>query len=101
MATIPDNDEKAMLEEALKTLKPLHDIADYEGVKLLAADAKSIVVGIVSQLSSGYADLSEVQLRSLCATLRANLEVYQKITGIGDEVAAIEKALNPEGEKKE
>ena len=91
-----DKDEKAMLVESLKTLKPLHDDSKRPGVILLAADAKSIVVGAISQISSQYADLSEVQLRSLCATLRANLEVYQKITGIASQVEAIERALNPE-----
>jgi hypothetical protein len=88
-----DSQDKEMLNSELKNLKTLQDVAHLEGVQVLVADTKAVVVATLTTLAGSYFDKSEQELRSLCATLRANLEIYQKITGIDNQIEAIEKAL--------
>lgn len=86
-------EDKEMLDTELKSLKTLQDVAHLEGVQVLVADTKAVVVATLTTLAGSYFDKTEQELRSLCATLRANLEIYQKITGIDNQIEAIEKAL--------
>ena len=91
-----DKAEKEMFEGELKSLKTIEDIAHLEGVQTLTNDLKAIIVTTVGSLASGYFDKTEVELRALCATLLANLTLYQKITGVSEQIHAIEKAMVPE-----
>lgn len=85
-----------MMDGELKSLKSIQDIKDLEGVQALTKDLKGIVVTTVGTLASGYFDKTEVELRALCATLLANLTLYQRITGVDEQIHAIEKAMMPE-----
>lgn len=82
-----------MIEGEIKKQRALKDVAELDGVKGLVSESKAIIVTTIEQLSGRYFDLSDVELRSLCATLRANLELYQKLTGLDDKIAALEKVL--------
>ena len=88
-------DEKKMLDTELKNLRTMKDIAHFEGVQMLVKDAKAVVVNTVEILGSGLFDRTDREIRDLCATLKANLEIYQKITGIDSQIEAIEKAMEP------
>ncbi len=84
-----------VLKESLKKLQALHAVSELEGVQILVQHTKSAVATIVLTLAGSYFEKSEQELRALCATLKANLELYQLITGCEDEIKAIESALQP------
>lgn len=88
-----DKNEKEMIEGEVKKLHALKDVADLDGVKELVFESKSIVLATLEQLSTKYVELQDIELRSLCATLTANLEIYQRLTGLDDKIAALEKVL--------
>ncbi len=84
-----------VLKESLKKLQALHAVSELEGVQILVQHTKSAVATIVLTLAGSYFEKSEQELRALCATLKANLELYQLITGCEDEIKSIESALQP------
>lgn len=88
-----DKGDKQMLEAELKSLRTIKDVKDLEGVQTLTKELKEIVVTTVGTLASGYFTKNDTELRALCATLLANLTLYQRITGIDNQIEAIEKAL--------
>lgn len=91
-----DPAEKEMLESELKKQKALQSVAHLEGVKLLTEEVRAKVFNCVELLSNSYFDKSEHELRALCATLRANLDLYQTIKGSKKSIDAIESVLVPE-----
>lgn len=82
-----------MVKESLKHLSALRDIEHLEGVRLLRKSVRDVVVSCVDQLSRGYTNKSEQELRALCATLRANVELYDQITGNTERIKALEDIL--------
>lgn len=87
---MPNNE---VLKEELKKFIALRDVSHLEGVKLLIDDSKVKVVNCVELLANTYAEKSEQELRSICATLKANLDIYQKMTGLSETIENIEEAL--------
>lgn len=90
--------DKELLKAELDKLKALQAISHLEGVKYLVDKSRDSIMACVNILSSQYAEKSEQELRSLCATLRANLEIYQLITGANKEVEAIENLFPKESQ---
>lgn len=88
-----DKEDKAILDEEIKNLRDLRDAGEIEGVKLLVADTRAKVLNSVAILAASYFDLDEQKLKATCATLAANLDIYQKITGAATELEALEKAM--------
>lgn len=87
------SEEKDVLREELKTFVALRDVAHLEGVKLLIEDSKVKVINCVEILANNYSEKSEQEIRSVCATLKANLDIYQKMTGLSEQIENIEEAL--------
>jgi hypothetical protein len=85
--------DKTAIEQELVKLKALQDVVHLEGVQLLINHAKNAVMNCIGILSSQYFEKSEQELRSLCATLKANLEIYQLMTGLKDEIEVLDSAL--------
>ncbi len=88
-----DKDEKEILGEELKQLKALQSVAHLEGVKMLIDSSKNTVMSCIETLSTQYFEKGEQELRALCATLKANLELYQSMTGLDEKIKAIEEVL--------
>lgn len=93
--------EKETLKKELETLKSLRDIANLPAVKLLILSSKDKVMNTVSLLANTYTDKSEIEVKSLCATLKANLDIYQLMTGVQNQIESIEEVLSGENIKNE
>ncbi len=91
MAATPE--EKEVLREESKRQKAILAVSELEGVKIIVADARASALSAIEILSSRFAELREMELRSTCSILRANLEIYQKITGAKSQVEAIEHMM--------
>lgn len=85
--------EKDQIKSELNKLKSLQDVSHLEGVQLLVERSRRIIINSVDALASSYTDKSEQELRVICATLKANLEIYQLMTGLDSQIEAIEEAL--------
>jgi hypothetical protein len=89
-----DKETQETLKKELNKFKALQDVSHLEGVQLLVKHTKGIVKGCIDILSTGYAEKSEQELKVLCSTLKANLEIYQLITGAKKNIEAVEEVLS-------
>jgi hypothetical protein len=87
------NNEQDILKDEVKKLTALQDVAHLEGVQLLVSHTKNTVKNCIDILANQYVEKSESELKALCSTLRANLEIYQLMTGLADKIEAIDEAL--------
>lgn len=86
--------DKETIEGEIKRLTALKDVQHLEGVQALAAHTRGVIIATVGTLSNNYTEATEVQLRGLCATLRANVELHRLVTNADSDIAALEDALN-------
>ena len=91
----PSSEEKEILDSELKKLASLRDVAHLPGIKFLLGHTKDAAISCVEQLMTGHVDKPEHELRTLCATLRANYELYRLMTGNEEKIKVIEEILNP------
>lgn len=87
-------------EQVKKQLQDFSDLTvlaeSATGLKLIE-DTKTVIKTIVGQLAYSYKDKSHIELVCLCASLQANLSVFELLTGIDEQVKQIEALY----EKKE
>jgi hypothetical protein len=88
-----ENEDKQMLEDELVRLNHIKDVKDMEGGKAILALTGDAIVATVGLLSSTYIDAPEAQIRALCATLKANLELYQTLSGCESQIESIQKVV--------
>jgi len=87
--------DKDILKEEYTKLKALEAVSTLEGVVLLKEYVKGNVVTSLSVLLSVYMEKSDSEIKALCSTIKANLDLYQLITGNAKQIEAIEEMLDP------
>ncbi len=85
-----------MLQGEYKKLKSLEAVSHLEGVVLLKNYAKANATNAIDTLLSVFMERSESEIKALCSTIKANLDLYRVIAGNPKQVKAIEEAIAPE-----
>lgn len=88
--------EKEQLKQARDKAEALAALNQTPGGQVLLDVTRETVMATVHLLSSQYADKTEQEIRSLCATLRANLEIYNLLSKAESEMEALEEILRAE-----
>lgn len=92
-------------EKELRNLEQIKAVADLPGVKEIQRISEQAAKGAIVQLATGYMNLTHEQMMSLCATLRANLEIIKTISSVDNDIEIvkdliIERDKNPEPESE-
>jgi predicted MPP superfamily phosphohydrolase len=85
--------KKEQINEEYRKLKALQAVSNLEGVQFLVKQTKDICKNSIDLLANTYAEKSESELKAICATLKANLNIYQIITGVEKEIEALDEIL--------
>lgn len=85
-----------MDKKELDNLKDISELSKTAGGMSLIENSKKVCIDIIGNISNNYINLDEVYLKTLCARLNINLSMYQLLTGIDDNIKAIEELLKPE-----
>lgn len=83
-------------KEEIKKLHKIKDLTLTEGGKELATLQKELVINQVAELSNSYQTKTHAELIALCARLSANLGLLQILTGVDEQIKAIEKLYEEE-----
>lgn len=84
--------------------KHLHKIKDFtntEGGEYLKDTTKEVVLNTIQQIINSYGEKSHSELIALCAKLSANVGLLQLLTGVDDQIKAIETLYEQEKEGRE
>ena len=81
--------KKKTYKEELADLGVIKAFVETPAGQAIISNLKDILVRTTEQIASGYFSKSEVELKSLCATLKANLELYRSLTGVDSDIKVI------------
>ena len=87
-----------MFKWVSRTGESIKEIKDTEGVKEILNLISSIINSCVNQSAIGYFTKSHIELVSLCATLKANLELYKTISETDDNIEAVKEIMKKKEE---
>jgi len=87
--------DKEVIQKELKKLKALEAVSHLEGVVLLKDYVKENTVNSLSVLLTVYMEKTDSEIKALCSTIKANLDLYQFITGNPEQIRAIDELLEP------
>ena len=82
-----------MENKEIENLESIASFSKQDGALVLIEATKSVVIGTLDELANSYKDKSRDDLVSLCARLQANLNLYQLLTGIDDQLEAIKELM--------
>lgn len=77
----------------MKKATDLAGVVHLAGVRQLKDHVAGNVIAATEALARHHGSKTEAEVRALCATLAANLDLYQLITGVKKKKKAIEQAL--------
>lgn len=85
-----------MDKKEIEKLEDLSVMSKTPGGIFLITSSKQTCINIIEQISNNYSSMNEVEIKTLCSKLNANLSMYQLLTGIDNQVESIKELLKPE-----
>lgn len=80
-----------MDKEELGKLEDLKTYSESTGGKYLIDSSKQTCMNLITNISNSYLTLDEIALKGLCAKLAVNLDMYQLLTGLPNQIESIKK----------
>jgi hypothetical protein len=85
-----------MDKKELGLLEDLKIMTESSGGKYLIEMSKKATMYNIENIANSYQMLNHEELVTKCARLKANLDMYQLLTGVEDQIKAIDELLKAE-----
>lgn len=79
------------MEQEISQLEDLKVYSETAGAEYIKKTTKEVVENNIDNLVNNYKTLSHTEMIALCASISANLSLYQLLTGIKDQIEVIKE----------